>query len=302
MALQDGYLFHLVARLGLSKDVPALTSGEVGFATDTQTVFFGNDTADPSKIATTKSTESFDFSANAKWVAPGGVVFDRTRTGQVDGVTLKNLNQTNGLLARRGDNSFGAVALRSTDNSLLVDNGSGSQATINLRINPDSDIIQQMFNGLGILNISSISGLQAALDDLLAQIINARDAAINTIRDGVPADYNTLKKLYNYVSGNVIIIGDPSDVASQVINIIRGGVGPARDTLKKISDDLDGIDTRLTAAEVVLDQLGIGNSYYDSYFISIADNFANTHRIQLEIIDRANAAAGLYAPDAVVPH
>ena len=289
MALADGYLFHVVARLGVEADVPALIMGEFGFDTDTQTLRVGNDTPRPTKIPTDRSTTEFDFTRASKFTLPGGIVFDKAKPGAVGGINLTQFNQANGLLVRRGDNTFGSTVLRSSDQSLIVIGGGGTQGTIDLRINPDSDIIQRLFNGIGTLRISSIAGLQDVLDQIWAAITTARDGAIAAVRGNVPADYNTLGKLYELINTNVVVIGDPSGVVAQVLNIIRDGVATERNTLKKLSDVVDAMDVRLTA--LINTSTGQDN---DPLFRGLVLSQAATDSQILGLTDRMNKELGYY--------
>lgn len=295
MALADGYLFHVVARLGVEADVPALIMGEFGFDTDTQTLRVGNDTSRPVKVPTDRSTSEFDFTRASKFTLPGGIVFDKTKPGAVNGVNLAQFNQGNGLLVRRGDNTFGATVLRSSDQSLIVIGGGGSQGTIDLRINPDSDVIQRLFAGIGILNISSISGLQNALDQIWSGIATARDGAIATVRGNAPADYNTLGKLYDLVNNNVVVIGDPSGVVAQVIALLRDGVVTERNTLKKLNDAIVAVDTRVTNLVTLIEESGIGSEYNNPIFEAMLLTQAATDNAILGLTDRMNKELGYYA-------
>lgn len=295
MALADGYIYHIVARLGLERDVPALEMGELGFATDTYVGFLGDTTAQPPRFPTTKSRGEFDFTTNAKFTLPGGIVFDAARPGSVNGVNLADFNKTNGFLVRRGDNSFSSVSFRSPDQSLIVQGGSGTQAVVDLRINPDSDIIQRLFQGIGILNIASVNGLQDVLDVIAASVVAARAGAIDTVRGGVNSNYDTLKKLYDFINANVIVVGDPTGVAAQVIAVLRDGVADQRNTLKKLSDIIDALQTQVGNLQNQVTNIGIGSDYYDAYFIAYLRRESNIERVQFNMIDRLNKVEGRYS-------
>jgi hypothetical protein len=138
--LLDGYVVHVVARYGLSANVPTLRVGEFGYDTDTKTMRIGDDTSSPPKIMTTKSTGTFDFSSVTTITLPGGT--QATSDGKVDGVDISSLNQNNGLLVRTGNGTFGNTQMISGDSTLLITNSTGVLAGgIDIRLNPNVSFI-----------------------------------------------------------------------------------------------------------------------------------------------------------------
>lgn len=138
--LLDGYVVHVVARYGLAANVPTLRMGEFGFDTDTKTLRVGDDTSAPTKVMTTKSTGSFDFSTVTQITLPGGTLV--TNDGKVDGVDISTLNQSNGLLVRTGSGTFNNTTMVSGDGTLLITNPTGVLAGgIDIRLNPNVSFI-----------------------------------------------------------------------------------------------------------------------------------------------------------------
>jgi hypothetical protein len=138
--LLDGYLVHVVARYGLEANVPTLLTGEFGYDTDTKTLRVGDDTSSPSRLMTTKSTGSFDFSTVTQITLPGGTPV--TSDGKVDGVDISSLNQSNGLLVRTGSGTFNNTTMVSGDNTILITNPTGVLAGgIDVRLNPNVSFI-----------------------------------------------------------------------------------------------------------------------------------------------------------------
>lgn len=136
MSLINGYMYRLVMRQGLSARVPTMQQGELGWDIDTSTLRVGNDTSIPFKVPTTGSKGVFDFSTADKFIMPGGIAFEMG--GKIDGVTISKLNQSNGLMVRRGDDNFGSTKIISGDNTVLIDNGDGAQTKdMDIRVNID---------------------------------------------------------------------------------------------------------------------------------------------------------------------
>lgn len=150
--LINGYAFHVVARLGLAADVPAMTTGEIGFDTDQLVMRIGDDTASPPRIPTTKSTSAFDMSSIPSFTFKEVFI---SAGGKVDGVDISKLNQASGLLVRKADNDFGNVSIGSSDNSLTVTNGSGVSGNIDIKLDAT---LKSLITGGGWLSTVAVTG------------------------------------------------------------------------------------------------------------------------------------------------
>ena len=129
--LIDGYVYKIVARLGLAADVPTLQDGEIGWDRDVKTFRVGDDTASPTRIMTTKSTGIFDFSSvtYARFSR-----IDMVPGGTVDGVDVSTLNQANGFLVRTGAGVFNNRKVISGDGSVSIVNGDGLSGDLDIRV------------------------------------------------------------------------------------------------------------------------------------------------------------------------
>lgn len=132
--LLDGYAFHIVCRLGIAANTPAMQIGELGFDTDTRCLRIGNDTAIPEYVMCSNSTVAFTYPS-----VPS-VTFNKIELpagGTVDGVDLSDLiSAGSGLLTTDGAGSFGSAVLTSGDNSITITNPSGQPGNPDLRIAP----------------------------------------------------------------------------------------------------------------------------------------------------------------------
>lgn len=114
-------VFRVVARLGVAAKaaMAGLITGEIGWDTDTKTMRVGDDTNDPTKIASSKSTGEIEYSnqftpvfANVK-IKPNG---------KVAGIPLGKLNASPGLPIRGDDeDSWRTRGLEGETEYIVVD-------------------------------------------------------------------------------------------------------------------------------------------------------------------------------------
>ena len=135
MTYYQSGLARVGARFGLSTDVPALIKGELGFDVDTQTFRVGNDTNKPLKVPTDGATGAFDLSTIDSLTLPGGLVFAKSKPGQINGVDYISINSQSGILVRTADNKFTGRVIASSDKSIVVTNGDGKLDNIDLKVN-----------------------------------------------------------------------------------------------------------------------------------------------------------------------
>lgn len=151
MSALESFYRKIVARVGVVADFAntVLLKGEIAFTGDTNTFYVGDGSTTPTKLITTKSIGTFDFSNADLVTLPGGIVFDKTKPDQVDGVNLQRLNTTNGVLVRRGNNTFSAVAVASNDESLVITGKNGENETIDLALNLNNPALLALINQSG---------------------------------------------------------------------------------------------------------------------------------------------------------
>ena len=143
---------RIVVRKGLEADVPALKEAELGYDTDTKVLRIGDDTADPSKILTTKSTGDFDFSTaglvtlSSLAIAAGGTLAGIDTGSMVAGTGILTHSTTTGV--------FSQTEIVSTDDTLLVTAGDGLSGAIDIRLHPDV-----------ITNLTGVNYLQQVVSD-----------------------------------------------------------------------------------------------------------------------------------------
>ncbi len=158
--LLDGYAFHIVCRLGIEANTPAMQMGELGFDTDTRCLRIGNDTAVPERVMCSNSTVSFVY-PNVP-----AVTFNRIELppgGTVDGVDLSDLLASGaGLLTTDGSGAFSAAILTSGDNSLTITNATGQPGNPDIRISPI--VLSSFLTTVG--HTSSFTGTGTAIDPL----------------------------------------------------------------------------------------------------------------------------------------
>lgn len=147
-------LFHVLCRIGLAGDIPALKLGEIGYDTDTNTFRVGNDSVNPPKIPTTLSSGYFDFSTAS------GFKFskiDMLAGAKIDGVNIASLKQNSGLV------KYNSITDSFTQHPLI--NGVGITVTEevgNLKIAVDNTIATKSETAAVL---AAVNGLQQAFED-----------------------------------------------------------------------------------------------------------------------------------------
>lgn len=147
----DNFYNKIICRIGLRSELLSIVmeSGEIGFSQDVSTFSVGDGTTIPIDIVGTKSTLPFDLTTSPKITLPGNIVFDKTKPGQVNGVDLASINNSNGIIIRTGDNKFGSASVQSSDNSIVIDGGDGSTGSIDLALNLNNDALLKLINNGG---------------------------------------------------------------------------------------------------------------------------------------------------------
>lgn len=127
----DGYIFKILARIGLAAQVPTLQTGELGYDTDTKTGRLGDNTAQPPRLMTDKSTGIFNFQFLTYARFPR---VEMVPGGKVDGVDVSTMNGDNGLVARIADGTMANRKVISGNSTVSVVNGDGVAGDIDIRV------------------------------------------------------------------------------------------------------------------------------------------------------------------------
>lgn len=128
----EGYPYKIVARLGVSTDIPILIPGEIGYDLDTKTFRVGDGTTEVPKIPSTKSVGTFTY-ASANIIAAN---FNVITGGTVCGLKLNTLNQNDGFVVRKANGEFRNVEFISGDGTLSVTNPTGVNGNVDIRLSP----------------------------------------------------------------------------------------------------------------------------------------------------------------------
>lgn len=125
----------VVARVGLAVDAAKamLVPGEVGYAVDTKTAYFGDDTSDPPRVPTTKSQGDFEFPTISSIRYKEIHTFDG---GHVDGANLRSMQINYGWLTHIGSGEF---VQRVWDHSedLVIENSDGLLDNPKISLSPE---------------------------------------------------------------------------------------------------------------------------------------------------------------------
>ncbi len=150
MSALDSFYNKVIMRIGTLAELLGMTTplepAEAAYITDEQTVYVGNGSSKPAKILTDKSVGAFDYTNADLITMPGGLVFDKTKPGQIGGVDLETINQQNGLIVRTGNNKFSSTEVASTDKSIVVTNGDGTLGNIDLALNLNNPALLNLIN------------------------------------------------------------------------------------------------------------------------------------------------------------
>jgi len=167
-----GYSFHVVARYGLSTQVPVLKLGEMGYDTDTKVGRFGDDTSTPPRVMTDKSSAPFDFSS-----VPS-VKFNQIEieeNGTVDGVDISSMITATGFLFHAQAGQFANVRFVSSNQSIsfggltTAEQGGGMELDVTL-----NQALMDLINGG--FNIADIDTVLVLPDQLQDPILRYGDA------------------------------------------------------------------------------------------------------------------------------
>lgn len=152
----EGYPYKIIARYGVSTDIPTLERGEIGWDIDTLTFRVGDDTSQPTKIPTTKSIGAYTF-ANADFVFKN---VDVTAGGKIGGCKISTMNLSNGFVVRKANGEFQNVEFMSGDGTINIVNPTGVNGNVDIRLSP---ALAALLNGGGFLTSITHDGTLSGL-------------------------------------------------------------------------------------------------------------------------------------------
>lgn len=131
--------FQITFRFGNADKVPALDLAEPGYDVDRKAIRIGDDTARPPAVPTTKSSGDFEYDKNLI-VTYGEIRIHDGKT--VDGVDISQLNRSNGIVTRIGDNVWANRSIVGSDH-ITVSNGDGREGDFKIEV---SDALKAILN------------------------------------------------------------------------------------------------------------------------------------------------------------
>lgn len=112
-------IFEVVAKIGNAADIPLLTNGCIAYDIDTKTFRVGDETPEPTKIPTNKTTGEIEFDISFIPTYGGLNVY---AGGLTDGIDLKTFRQMTGMVLYNADyNRFFNVQFE-TDEYIQIEN------------------------------------------------------------------------------------------------------------------------------------------------------------------------------------
>lgn len=209
-------LQRVIVRSGLEANIPALRTAEVGWDIDTKTLRVGDDSHDPVKILTTKSTGDFDFtSANS-------VRFKNLIVDTIAGADISSMygDAPGFVVAVDNQGNFRNSKLVSSDGSVEIVGGTGESGEVDIRV--------------------STATIGNALDDIrqtLAQIIDE----MGDITDEIDTEKQKVANL-------ILLSGRPANASN--LGLFNGNVLPAnisvKTALQALSNKLEELESEVT--------------------------------------------------------
>lgn len=258
----QGYIFRLVARLGIAANVPTLQTGEMGWDTDKKVFRVGDNTSLPPRIMSDKSAGEFNFTTVTK-VTFGEVAIQANK--KVDGVDLKTINQADGFVARISAGTYQNRSLVSGDNSLSITNPAGVAGNPDLRLS--ASMITQLtppayYVQIGAPSSSKKSDFWQDTDEGIGERVYIRGFQ----GDGVTPKWIQISNDYIQASESDIgIVQLATALETQARNIATKAVHP-RGLIGLIGA---GIDFR-AVKNVSLTTPPVGPSVGDAYLVAFA--------------------------------
>lgn len=231
---------RVIVRLGVEADVPSLQFGELGMDIDTLTMRIGDDTPDPPKILTTKSTGDFDFSSSGT-ITFNNVVF--ASGGGIGGVDIESLYTETGIVVSIGGGQFRQTTITSSDNSVVITNGDGQSGLIDLKVSSAS--IQ---NALGDIN-NQLTIFNEMIEDLQENDSDTDDTVLKLVQlTGRPAKFTDMGTFL----GEIIPDGSTIKTALQALETAIEGLGASAFDLEISSITADQLVLNLTNDDYVI--------------------------------------------------
>lgn len=249
-------LQRVIVRSGLEANIPALRTAEVGWDIDTKTLRVGDDSHDPVKILTTKSTGDFDFtSANS-------VRFKHLFADTIAGADISSMygDAPGFVVAVDDQGNFRNSKIISSDGSVEIVGGTGESGEVDLRV--------------------STATIGNALDDIrqtLAQIIDEMG--------DITAEIDTEKQK---VANLILLSGRPANASN--LGLFNGNILPAnisvKTALQALSNKLEELESEVTGD-------GFEISLYGKTSENFIIGLSNGSEITVPAVDALEDKAGL---------
>jgi len=163
-SLLAGYKFHVLARYGLASQVPAAKVAEMLWDMDTKTFRVGDDTPNPPRIMSEKSTGIFNYS-DIEYAMFSNLLLKEG--GTIDGIKPADLNKNRGFVHRDNPGEFNNVDLGSNTNSIYVSPVMPNPelpGTYRVSLDLHPDLLNLISDGFDLRNIPFVENLPASLE------------------------------------------------------------------------------------------------------------------------------------------
>lgn len=249
-------LQRVIVRSGLEANIPALHTAELGWDIDTKTLRVGDESHDPVKILTTKSTGDFDFtSANS-------VKFKHLIVDTLAGANIASMyGEAPGfVVAVDSQGNFRNSKIISSDGSVSVTNGTGESGEVDLRVSTET--------------------IGNALDDIrqaLAEIVDQ----IGDLDQDLQSEKQKIANL-------ILLSGRPANAAH--LGLFNGNIIPAnvsvKTALQQLANELQDLQDVVAGEDLSLQIFGLTSTQF-----TLA--LSNGSEVTVPAVDALDDKAGL---------
>jgi len=163
-SLLAGYKFHVLARYGLANQVPAAKLAEMLWDVDTKTFRVGDDTPNPPRIMSEKSTGVFNFN-DIDYAQFANLLLKEG--GTIDGIKPAELNKNQGFVYRNEPGEFNNVTVTSDTSSISVGPVMPNPLlpdTYSMSIDLSPELMALLSDGFDLRNIPFVEVLPSTLE------------------------------------------------------------------------------------------------------------------------------------------
>lgn len=163
-SLLAGYKFHVLARYGLANQVPAAKLAEMLWDVDTKTFRVGDDTPNPPRIMSEKSTGIFNFN-DIDYAQFANLLLKEG--GTIDGIKPAELNKNQGFVYRNEPGEFNNVTVTSDTSSISVGPVMPNPLlpdTYSMSIDLSPELLALLSDGFDLRNIPFVEVLPSTLE------------------------------------------------------------------------------------------------------------------------------------------